>query len=826
MTDTAESLARDVADGRYTPSAIDDCQAEFPVDRNPHVVRYRSFLLFAEPTPSVTSVAEPGYLILAQYKLRNRDPHPEKPILEQLIKPLSRSLAQDLIAAPDERGPAPAHDRLPDPDDARVDIDRLRLAGLERRIPGYRSELSDAETRALYKNWFKDQVADVLRDQVLERFDLLERAGFDVAEDVVGDVNNVKNLSDILARVMGRVLLPSPYQPFKNPHPHFALCATFEQVWEPKGYTRGELLNTIGLAPGEQLTLEVHSWDKSTIKSEQELATEFEMRVSENLTERDARTVARQVSTGLNINATIPIKGVPVNVGGNLNTNVNETLEQTRERTVEASNTIKNTRRLRIEVAREVGREQKQTRVIANTNRCHAVNCHYFEVMSNYVVTTRLAALTPCLLLNNPKFKATPEWVLCHEHVLLAALLDKAYLPGFDAARTLTTHVKYVAIAEQEEQAGGAVNPVEDELRTHVDAILNSYDKLRKPAKSVKKASGSNECQLAKRFGGRMAWALCVATKVSVTTLRRMLYYALLNGNRAAINALNKLDDEKGLKPSSALQNFFAAIGARDFQYPWAGGAEWANALDAIGIPEKLVDALLKWGILSYVDFALDDAGLYNDVKAAAAKWKSIMIPPTGTEPVVTKEGGYSKMDVAQAQTTFAQLACHLEDNWVHYTQAMVGAQDGDQRFVNLQGYGAVAAILDNELLGFFGHKAAYPIKDLEAVKPWLDFDALEREVQPATRPPQLVTLPTQGTVLEAVVAECDACEDFIRQSRILELRTQEAKAEQQEAESRRRLMRLDSQPPDLSDPQSTVAGGRVVINVDDDAPAPSGPTP
>lgn len=165
-----------------------------------------------------------------------------------------------------------------------------------------------------------------MRERVAERFEALERAGFDLDEEIGADPTNAKNLADVFSRVMGKVLLPSPYQPFRNPHPHFALCATFEQVWEPKGYMRGELINSIGLAPGEQLTLEVHSWDKSTIKTENELAQESEMKVSENLSERDVRTIARQVSSGFNIGATIPVKGVPVNVGGTLNNNVNDTL--------------------------------------------------------------------------------------------------------------------------------------------------------------------------------------------------------------------------------------------------------------------------------------------------------------------------------------------------------------------------------------------------------------------------------------------------------------------------------------------------------------------
>lgn len=825
MGDTvnAESLARDVIEGRYTPGLIDNCENNLPIDRNPKVIRYRSFSLFAETSTNITSANEPGYLILVQSIMRNPGSETERQIREQLIKPLSQSLSQEMISLPDD-STLPPFNRLPDPDDMRTDIDRLRVIGLERRIPGYHSGLSDAETRSLYNNWFKDKLGDVFREQLAERLNMLESAGFDVIDEKIADINKVKELAGILERVMDKILLPSPYQPFHNPHPHFAICATFEQVWEPKGYTRGELLNSISLAPGEQLTLEVHSWDKSTIKSEQELATESEFKVSENISERDVRTVARKVSSGFNIGATIPIKGVPVKVGGNINANVDETIEQTRERTVEASNSIKNTRRLRIEVAREVGREQKQTRVIANTNRCHALNCHYFEIMTNFLVTTRLVSLTPCLLLNNPKFKVTPAWVLCHEHVLHAALLDKTYLPGFEAARTLETNGKYTALVEQEMQEGGASNPVEDELKAHVESILKSFDKLKKPASSVKKASKSSECQLSKRYGGRMAWALCVATKVSITTLRRLLYFALLNTSRKAIGALNKLESEKGLAPSIVLQNFFAAATPRDFQFS-GPTADIANALDAIGIPEKLVDALLKWGVLSYVDFALDDAGLYNDIRAAAEKIKSLMVT-AGTESTVVKEGGYSKMEVAQAEAVFGQLACHLEKNWVHYTQALMYAQDADQRFVDLQGYGAVAGILDNDLLGFLGHKAAYPINNIDAVKYWVDFRQLLNDVQPTTPQPQLITLPTQGTVLETIVAECDACEDFIQKSRVFDLRTQEAKAKQEEAEARRRKMRLDNQPPDLSDPQDTLKGGRVVINIEDDGTDESGGQP
>jgi hypothetical protein len=48
--------------------------------------------------------------------------------------------------------------------------------------------------------------------------------------------------------------------------------------------------------------------------------------------------------------------------------------------------------------------------------------------------------------------------------------------------------------------------------------------------------------------------------------------------------------------------------------------------------------------------------------------------------------------------------------------------------------------------------------------------------------------------------APCDGCEDFIAESRKIELRTNGAKASQEESEAERRKARLGSTPPDLAE--------------------------
>jgi hypothetical protein len=776
-------------------------------------VQYTQFILFANPDLNPRLPKEPEYLILQQFQVFSQDPNADtEPIENNVIKPLAQNISNDILTVPTQRtADSSVISQLPDPNDPRIDKNKLRMIALEYKIPGYQPNTTDAELLHVYKDWF----TDLVHDRLLDTFEPLERAGFDFDEEFIQDS---KDLTSITGNIIKKVILPAPYQPFKNPYPHFAVCATFEQTWEPKGYTRGELINTISLAPGEQLTLEIHSWDKSTIKSEEELATESQMQVTENLTERDVRNVTRNVTTHFEVGGTINLKVGSINPSGNFNTNLTQTLDQTRERTLQASNTLKNSRKLRIEISREVGREQKQTHVIANTNRCHTLNCHYFEVMTNYMVTTNLKSVQLCLLLPNPGFKVSPAWVLCHEDVLMQALLDKTYLPGFKAARTLETQAAFLDVKKEMAKANGDIpDSLHDELQRHVDAIIGAYHDLTNPVKTVKKVAGSSDAKIAKHYGGHLAWAAYVVAKCGVKVLRRMLYWAMLQLNTPAVNALAKLENEK-TQPGEALRNFFSAVTPRDYQYNVVD-ASIANGLDALGLPKGLVSALLQWGLLNTVDYAADDAGLYNAVSAASSKMETVLEIPPATEPGIVQDG-LSTMEVAQAHVDFGQLGCHIEDNWVHYLQAIWLRENSDQRFLRIQDYGMISAILDNNVLGFLGHKAAYPITNLGVVKPWVDFEEIKNSISIPPGEPQLVTLPTQGTVLEAIVGECDGCEDYIHESRAIDLRVQDAKAKQEESEANRYQKRVED--ADYSDPK-VLSAGKVIISIDGNQSQPTG---
>lgn len=79
------------------------------------------------------------------------------------------------------------------------------------------------------------------------------------------------------------------------------------------------------------------------------------------------------------------------------------------------------------------------------------------------------------------------------------------------------------------------------------------------------------------------------------------------------------------------------------------------------------------------------------------------------------------------------------------------------------------------------------------------------------------MTLPTQGTVLESIVGDCDSCEDFIQQSRLIDLRVQEANARQKEQEANRQKLRLEQDPPLLDDPHERQGAIRVKLEKDNE---------
>ena len=171
---------------------------------------------------------------------------------------------------------------------------------LSRRDPSRVDLKEDEEIVRTYAQ----HVAEGHEHDIQRTSEVLRRAGY--LQD------SIRSEQELKTAIHG-VYSPAVLQPFKTPLPQVAFCAIFELEWCHAGYTRGEMITTVSLAPDEKLKLEMHSWTKENFQSERELAVESEVNISNSLTARDHLEVVSKMAseTSVGVSSSAPRKNKP-----------------------------------------------------------------------------------------------------------------------------------------------------------------------------------------------------------------------------------------------------------------------------------------------------------------------------------------------------------------------------------------------------------------------------------------------------------------------------------------------------------------------------------
>jgi hypothetical protein len=307
-----------------------------------------------------------------------------------------------------------------------------------------------------------------------------------------------------------------------------SLFLPWEQIWTLQGYTRGRLLQSIGLAPLEETTIEVFSWDRRRRSLDQTASAETEQFGETTDTTRDASSVYNQLQTdkefelqgGGGVKATYKYGDMlTVEAEGHINASNKEKLSQLGKRSqdrlqesvIRASTRVKASRTTKISESQESGREDRVTRRLKNPNSCHALTINFFDVHASYNVLTKFMPddTRLCILIDNPvnySFEKAVDTdlliVRTHETTLRAALLDPALTPGFDALRQIEARriamslLKEADEARREEQNQANANAGQGgsgggstEVQTAEAAVTKAAKKIADTAKTLRDAS-------------------------------------------------------------------------------------------------------------------------------------------------------------------------------------------------------------------------------------------------------------------------------------------------------------------------------------------------
>ena len=156
-------------------------------------------------------------------------------------------------------------------------------------------------------------------------------------------------------------------------------------------------------------------------------------------------------------------------------------------------------------------------------------------------------------------------------------------------------------------------------------------------------------------------------------------------------------------------------------------------------------------------------------------------IPSPGMTPVSGGDGAtlYTPLDEWEQRAPrledvrlSAELVEHLNANLEFYHHAIWWTMDPNRRYMLLDGFEApnsqgrsVASVVDNSLIGIVGNALVMPVAPGNHLDPLFGLadgaTLLEQYDPQSPAPPSRISLPTPGVFAEAVLGECNACEEI-----------------------------------------------------------------
>jgi len=577
----------------------------------------------------------------------------------------------------------------------------------------------------------------------------------------------------------------------------------FRQVWRADGYSLGDLVHSVPLAPGEKRQIAVLDWERQTTAARSE-QLEYEEALSaiaerdrdineiagSHLDERtDAGSESSTWAAGGGIGLGFIGSGFGIFGGAaggasgadsaswqdSARTLAGNSTQQLSDRTSQRASALRDERSTVVQTVAQDEEVTAQTEVIANYNHCHAVTVEYFEVLRHFLVTHELASVSECLFVPLPMGPFDAAKARRWRATLSYYLRDRSLLGGFDALDRIASNWVGSGYPDQR-YSQEPPEVIEGELRAQF-VIPRPRDDQDGAFSEV-----------------NWRW---LAPFLSISP--QMLFNLQLSALRQ--QAQRDIYFRERVAPGIAEQ----LIRHLRFAYVTRSGAQIPVSLET-----TLVSRFAE-GVGLYV--SLRPAGPLTalpreEISRLRIWFDGVMLPPDSRVLVESGRGRYDTahlrhllFDAPRINTDLARtteiviptpldpderrdpraddrrladrLLRHLNENLEFYHQAIWHGMDAARRYLLLDGMIApnaggrsVASVVQNTLIGIVGNCLVLPVTPGIHLDPTLVPDPETGELvdlvhayAPDPPDPIRISVPTRGVYAEAVMGACNSCE-------------------------------------------------------------------
>lgn len=608
---------------------------------------------------------------------------------------------------------------------------------------------------------------------------------------------------------------PTVYQAISVAHGHLL---HFKQEWFNDGYTIGDLLYSLPLAPGQKKQIVCFDWDRKESAANVQTLDYQESLYNSLSRDRDVNEVARAtlnenirgnsssstfgIGGGWGLGAIIPVEipiGALMGVGGGFGrgsstasqsasrTSTASSQQHINDRTLQAASAVRSQRSTVIQTVSQGERFEVSAESIANYNHCHAMTIQYFEVLRHFEVRTRLADVQECLLIPLKMSPFTPKKALRWRDLLLRCLRKRFLAPGFDALyrieeeRESTSENYYDKIglprdrfAEEElEYVEGELylefqvqRPRNDDDDEFVELNWHPWEWLLGNAREFYNRFLRNETRRDEAF------ARHAGPRIAQAVFDEIRFYGVKNGSGVVLRQLpidaTLLSDFRNrakLNVSLRMSGPMTAIKREDIDYvkiSLDGATSRSDLLRALTNDESLRiivhSGSMRYRTKNLHEHLFHSTNIKNDLTLDGDAVR--VFCPLSAKAL--RRPRQEDVDISN------ELLHHLNANLEYYHQCIFGCMDAQRRFMLLDGVVApgrsngrsVASVVENKLIGIVGNCLVMPVAPGFKLDPVLneEVDLFEHYYEDPLDPTHFA-LPSKGVFAEAVMGRCNSCE-------------------------------------------------------------------
>lgn len=596
----------------------------------------------------------------------------------------------------------------------------------------------------------------------------------------------------------------------------------FKQVWKADGYSLGDLLYSLPLAPCQEKQIAILDWDRgeSALRQErQDISEEISAQISrdrdiseimnsalnENMSARshnDTSSTSAGIGGGIGGFVSGVVFGVAGGVshsGASSNSSASQnssrdlsasSLNRLRDTVSQSASSLRSQRSTVVQAVAQNETVQAQTEVIKNHNHCHAMTVEYFEVLKHYAIEQKLVDVQECLFVPLPMSHFDHQKILRWSHSLRRAIYGRKLLKGFDAIERIETDY-----ANSDLPTG---TYAEENIEYISGYFTLSFDLTRPYISVIEEATKTEEYDLSIDFPwflGKMVFHL--DREVPLTEAEKDAIFEAQYApeivrkfiDTLEVNGIADDGSEVTLDLDYSLLTTYKK--GRELRINVASNSIQSvsrnqikhlrfRANTAVKSSSRIFlrSAFINYRTAHLNEYIIRQQRINNDIINSVQVEINLTTPPFVT--IETKTDAallYTPLNARESRNprkedreAAALLVNFLNEHLEMSHKAIWSSMDASRLFGLLDGYIApnsgnrsVASLVENKIMGVVGNNLVLKVIPGERLDPiFRSVEDLVAYYKPTTPPdPFRISVPTKGVYAESVMGRCNSCEEI-----------------------------------------------------------------